>query len=191
MEKVRPTEPIPPVENLRKQKSQIIRPKWLVPHGGHTQSKDGHAPSKILEAIGQQAVEISEAAADLSAKIVMFESYLSRIRGRVEAVSICRHPDDYDKDQVSLYLEFCKQNSEWKIMWARIDWNNFNDWIPRDHLKPLKDAPLKIKVYAVSSFPELLESIKDRQGYLIAEVKEATTCLDEFLASLPPAKEGK
>jgi len=144
-------------------------------------------PAKILEVIKEGAVEVKDAAAELTATIQHYENYLAHIPGRVYAACFGKHPDDLDADnKCSLFLQFCKQGSEWKIMWSKVI-DVLDDF--ETTMKPLVDAPLTVKIAAVDMFPDLIESIENNQRELINQVKEANARLEKYIKTLP-VKEG-
>jgi hypothetical protein len=151
-----------------------------------TKPSERRKPAEVLESISAGAGEVKEVAAALTEKILIFEAYLSSVRGRVEAACWCKHPDDID-EQRTLFLKFLKLKAEWQIYWIRL--SDLEEDVETE-MKPLIAASLRIKIAAVDAFPDLLESIEENQRELINQVKEATDRLNKYIETLPK-KEGK
>jgi hypothetical protein len=117
---------------------------------------------------------------------------LSNVKGHTEVTYYGPHPDGDDNPLDGgasnyLVLKFHREGKDWILSWGT-DSDDRSEFVTIGW-KPLKDAPLKYKLAAVSMFPDLLEAMEKTQKKLVKEVNNATKFYDEFEARLP--KEGK
>ncbi|HDZ21833.1 hypothetical protein LCGC14_0225630 [marine sediment metagenome] len=153
-------------------------------------SKKPHRPaSEVVKSIRNHAVGVREAAEGLTERIEQFEVYLGTLKGRVDTVHFGAHPnaDPEEKDQLELAIRLHRQDKQWVLSWS-----SYHPEYPEEYgmeWKPLKKAPLKIKIAAVKMFPDLIEAIEKSQMRLAEEIEAATAQFDAFAETL--AKNGK
>ena len=146
-------------------------------------------PLEIEKSIDEKASQVREAASELNKRIEFFEEYLSRLRGKVEAFTYIAHPErDDPMDNLELGLKFHREGKAWQISYG--DYKPlYHDEHPIDW-KPLREAPLKLKIAGVMMFPDLLQAIERSQLQLVAKITEAIKEFDDFAASLKEEKGG-
>ena len=141
-------------------------------------------PQQTIVAISEQSTLVKDAATELSDRIELFTSWIGKLPGRVETTNYGKHPDDDGAGNLSFCLRLHRDGKEWTISYGSFheaynnDPENPVDW------KPLSEAPVRIKLLAISQFPDLLESIAKSQKRLAKEIKAACTEFDDFAAKV-------
>jgi len=152
---------------------------------------DTRSPQEVLQSIGTNATAVRNAATGLSECIEEFQTYLSKLPGRVEAECFGVHPDAESLEQaesMSLVLRFHRDGKGWRLSWGSYYDQYHNDPDHSVEFKPLDTAPVKIKVAAVKMFPNLLVAIELSNEALVKKIEEAKAEYRSFADSLDNRK---
>lgn len=153
--------------------------------------KAKQSASDLLQAIESNSSIVRDAANALTHRIVAFEEYLSKVPGRVETALRCEHPDIHE-GTAYLVIAFQRQGKEWGLYYGterpQLPGNFTLGALlsPRQptEFKPLRDAPLKYKVAAISQLPDLLQAMIKTQSELADEIVRATSDFDAFASTI-------
>ena len=131
----------------------------------------------VLAHIDAGAAAVRAEGDKLTARIKLFEEWLSRLAGRVEAnCEICSTHDGHADE----YLALTREGKEWRLV---VYW--YNHQVEEVHDRSLlRDAAMDRKIRAVQSFPALLKAIADRHKSLADQAAAAATGFDALAESL-------
>lgn len=136
--------------------------------------------SDVRARIAENAQAVRAAATELTKRIRTFETWLSKLPGRVTA-EVCT---DDDGDWQT-YLAFRRYGSEWALV--------VYDYHPSGNetdLQLLRDAPVETKVRMVNYFGGLVEAFAKRQVEVAKLARESSRTFDVIVEPLG-IKEGE
>lgn len=154
------------------------------------EAKGERSPNDVIAVISSQAASVRDAHSELMAKIAKVERWFSELPGRTETTCWKVFEEDFRHgNNKNLGLALHRDKKVW-----RLDYGFYWDMSPEDAVewKPLSDAPVNVKLEAITMLPRLLESMEKTQRDLVKEMAKASKAVDDFIGSLETQrKEGK
>lgn len=140
-------------------------------------------PVDVIEKTQEAAKLLADHRESLSAEatrlnecIIAFENWVAQLPGRVEAAVYVDHPDHPPQDNqhgVVLGLRVARDGAQWPVSFAAV-----SDYYPEDpDWRPLREAKLDLKIYAIPHLPRLVQKMVAEQSELKSRIKHAA---DEF-----------
>ena len=144
----------------------------------------GSTPSKpssreLVKQIEAGTEEYRDAASELTKRIQIFEAWLNKLPGKVEAT--CSECDDPRESRVSFCLDLHRNGKAWALFSYLYD-ECMEEIIGARGL--LRDADVETKARALRMFPNLLESSRSYQVRFVERARERASDFDEFAERL-------
>lgn len=146
-------------------------------------SQAPNVPEEVLRQIAAGAASVRAAGEALTIRIKAYETWLSKLPGRVEASCIISQDDD---GEGCTCLSLDKEGKEWSLSLRR-----YADAMERlVDRKFLRDASIHEKAWAIEFFPKLLTSIITAQQRMVNHATSSVSSFDAFAKSIG-MKEGE
>jgi hypothetical protein len=140
-------------------------------------SFDPGVPDDVLRKIKEGASEVRSAGDALNARIRAFEEWVAKLPGRVETT--CTISSDADGEN-STILNLKREGKEWTLY--RYEWNEQMEHA--SDYKPLRDASVLEKAFAVSQLPKVLTEMVTAQKSMVEQAQRSTREFDTFAKAI-------
>lgn len=128
--------------------------------------------------------EVKREAEGLAERIEKAERFIVAMPGRIEAEITRPYVDPHAGKAGEFSLAAWRVGKSWTLNCSLNDQGGIQEY------KRLNDASIKMKVFALNLFPDLIDAMVTNQSDLLKQIKDANEAFDKFITA-PDAKGGE